>query len=101
MPRVGVLAERGFRSLYVARGLSLLGDGVAPVALAFAVLEIEGSATALGLVLAAQTAPRVGLMLVGGVVGDRFSRRGIMLASDLVRFVTQGLAAALLITGRA
>ena len=96
-----VLQERSFRSLFFARALSLLGDGIVPVALAFAVLGIDRSATALGIVLAAQSVPRVALMLVGGVFGDRLPRRTVMLVSDLVRFVSQGAVATLLITHRA
>ncbi|MDQ5820990.1 MAG: MFS transporter [Actinomycetota bacterium] len=99
--RLGVLEEPTFRSLYFARALSLLGDGVVPVALAFAVLSVERSASALGIVLAASAIPRVGLILVGGVVGDRVSRRNVMLATDLVRFGSQATTAFLLISGNA
>jgi hypothetical protein len=49
------------------------------------VLELSGSASSLGLVLAAQGVPLAALALVGGVVGDRVSRQRVMLASDLVR----------------
>jgi MFS family permease len=101
LPDVGILRERRFRSLYFARTFSMLGDGIVPVALAFAVLEVERSATALGLVLAAQAATRVGFILVGGVVGDRLPRRLVMVTSDLVRFGTQAATAALLITQHA
>lgn len=99
--RLGVLHERTFRSLYFARALSLLGDGVVPLALAFAVLSLDRSATALGVVLTASAIPRVGLLLVGGVVGDRVSRRNVMLATDLLRFGSQASAAFLLISGHA
>jgi hypothetical protein len=69
------------------------------VALAFAVLELSGSASSLGLVLAAQALPLAAFALVGGVVGDRLSRQRVMLASDLVRALTQAVMAALLIAG--
>jgi MFS family permease len=46
------------------------------------VLELSGSASSLGLVLAAQGVPLAALALVGGVVGDRVSRQRVMLASD-------------------
>ena len=98
---LGVLSERRFRSFYLARALSLLGDGVVPVALVFAVLSIEGSATSVGIVLAAQTVPRVALILLGGIAGDRLPRRRLMMVSDLLRFATQGCAAFLLISGHA
>ena len=71
------------------------------VALAFAVLEIGGSASSVGLVLAAGTLPLVASVLVGGVVADRISRRTVMVAADLVRVATQGAMAALLIAGAA
>jgi MFS family permease len=72
-----------------------------PVALAFAVLDVTGSASALGLVLVARTLPMAGLMLVGGVWGDRMTRSRLMVASHLVRAVSQGLLAGLLVTGEA
>lgn len=98
---LGVLRERPFRLVYGAQVASLLGDGITPVALAFAVLDLTGSATDLGLVLAARTLPMVGCLLAGGVVADRVSRRRVMIAADLVRFVGQGLLGVLLVTGSA
>jgi predicted MFS family arabinose efflux permease len=97
----GVPAQRAFRLLFAAQSISSLGDRLVPVALAFAVLDLTGSATALGAVLAAQTIPLVAFVLFGGVWADRLSRRRVMLASDLVRAVSQGSSAALLLTGRA
>ena len=79
----------------------MFGDRMVSVALAFAVLEVDSSPTAVGLVLAARTLPLVGTLLFGGVVADRVSRRAIMVVSDLVRLVTQGLLAALVIAGSA
>jgi MFS family permease len=97
----GPLEEPQFRNYFFARGFSLLGDTIVPVALAFAVLSIERSASALGLVLAAYTVPRVVLILVGGVWADRLPRNLVMVASDLLRFASQATAAALLISGEA
>jgi MFS family permease len=57
---------------------------MAPVAITFAVLA-HGSASDVGYVLAAGTVPLVILLLVGGVVGDRISRRKLMLQSDALR----------------
>jgi MFS family permease len=57
---------------------------MAPVAIAFAVLA-HGSASDVGYVLAAGTVPLVMLLLAGGVVGDRISRRKLMLQSDALR----------------
>ncbi len=95
----GIPAQRAFRLLFAAQSISSLGDRLVPVALAFAVLNLTGSATSLGLVLAAQTIPLVLFVLVGGVWADRLPRRLVMASSDLVRAASQGLCAALLLTG--
>src|SRR5688572_5616839 len=95
------LRERSFRLLFLAQATSLLGDGMVSVALAFAVLELTGSAADLGIVLAARTAPLVVFLLVGGVWADRLPRRRVMLVADLVRLVTGGAMAALVIAGSA
>jgi MFS family permease len=97
----GPLEEPQFRNYFFARAFSMLGDSIVPVALAFAVLAIERSASALGLVLAAYSVPRVLLILVGGVWADRLPRNLVMVATDLLRFASQGTAAALLISGEA
>lgn len=94
-------ASRDFRLLFAGQATSLLGDGIVPVAVAFAVLDLTGSATALGLVLAAGSIPTVLLVLVGGVAADRLSRRWVMQISDVVRAATQGTIAVLLLTGTA
>ncbi len=96
-----MLRERGFRRLFLARASSLLGDGLVGVALTFAVLEVDGSPAALGIVLAARTIPFAALLLVGGVVADRLPRQRIMVAADLLRAFAQGLTAILLISGSA
>jgi len=98
---LGALRERQFRLLFSGQAVSALGDRVVPVALAFAVLDLTGSVSDLGLVLAAQTVPMVAFVLVGGVWADRLPRQRVMLASDVVRGVAQGLTAALLLTGTA
>lgn len=79
----------------------MFGDRMVAIALAFAVLELGGSATAVGIVLAARTLPMVACLLLGGVVADRVSRRAVMVAADLVRLASQGLLAVLLISGGA
>jgi MFS family permease len=92
------LEERRFRLLWLGRVSSGVGDAVVPVALAFAVLSINRSATALGAVLAAFTVARVAFTLVGGVVADRLPRRAVMLATDLIRAAVEAFTAAMLIT---
>jgi MFS family permease len=91
--------EPQFARLFVGQSLSVLGDRVSFVAAPFAVLSIGGSATDIGLVAAAGLLPMLLFTLVGGGWADRLPRRRIMLVSDVVRFATQGMTAALLLTG--
>ena len=97
----GVLEEREFRLLWLGQATSALGSSLVPVALAFAVIDLTGSASALGLVLSAALVSRIVLLLVGGVVADRLPREDVMLAADLLRTASQGVVAVLLITGNA
>jgi predicted MFS family arabinose efflux permease len=96
---IAVLGERDYRQLFAGRTISLIGDGMAPVALAFAILGLTGSATDLGIVLAAHSLLITALILAGGVFADRVSPRLAMVRADLVRMVAMGLIAALLIAG--
>lgn len=98
---LAVLRHPGLRLLLGAQAVSVLGDRMMTVALPFAVLEVGGSATEVGLVLAASVAPLVLGVLVGGAVGDRSSRRAVMIAADLVRLASQAAMAVLLLTGAA
>ena len=97
--RLGVLRLRDFRLLLLGKAVSVLGDRMVSVALAFAVLELGGSPASVGLVLAAANLPMVASVLAGGVVADRLSRRSVMVAADLLRVATQGSMAALLLAG--
>src|SRR5680860_1029185 len=65
------LREPNFRWYYAARVASMVGSMMVSVALAFAVLEITDSASALGLVLAAHTIPMVLFLLFGGVIAEQ------------------------------
>ena len=94
-----MLREPNYRRLFLGRTTSLVGDGLAPVAIAFAVLELTGSATDLGIVLAANSLAVTTLVLVGGVWADRLSPRVAMIGADVVRAVSMGIFAALLIAG--
>ncbi len=97
--RRSVLAERDYRLFVLGYSASLAGSAMVPVALTFAVLN-EGHGTAdVGYVLAAETVPLVALLLVGGVIADRFGRRATMLAADAGCLVSEGLLAVLLLTG--
>jgi len=96
-----VLRERNFRLLWLGQATSAFGSSLVPVALAFAVIDLTGSPSALGLVLSAGLVSRVCLLLLGGVVADRLPRQHVMIASDALRATTQGVVALLLLTGTA
>jgi MFS family permease len=96
----GPLAERRFQLLWSGQSVSQVGNAVVPVALALAVVDATGSATDLGLVLAATAIPRLVLLLVGGVIADRFPRNRVMLGADLVNLVAQGLIGLELLSGQ-
>ena len=68
------LRARNFRLLFFGRAVSFAGSAMAPVALAFAVLELGRQATDLGLVLSLAILPQVFFLLVGGVIADRVPR---------------------------
>lgn len=89
---VAVLRSGDFGRLFAARSISTLGSAIAPVALAFAILDLPGaSASTLGLVLAARVVPQIIFILLGGVVADRFPRNRVMVSADLMAGVA-GLA---------
>ncbi|MFL6136529.1 MAG: MFS transporter [Frankiaceae bacterium] len=98
----GVLRVRSVRLLLSARAVSLLGNGMAPVALAFAILDMpNGSASALGLVLTARLLAQVVFVLFGGVLADRLPRNRVMVAADLAAGTTQAVVGLLVISGTA
>ncbi|MFE7563807.1 MFS transporter [Kitasatospora sp. NPDC057500] len=99
--RLAVLGERDFRWFFIGYATSLLGSSMAPVAVAFAVLDGGGGGTDLGWVMAARILPIVLVMVAGGVVADRLGSRRVMLAADVLRCGVQGAFAALLATGHA
>jgi predicted MFS family arabinose efflux permease len=74
---------------------------VAPIALAFAVLDLTGSKTDLGIVLAANWVPQLFLVLFGGVFADRLPRHLVMVGSNAISAAAQAAIAALLLTGTA
>src|SRR5919204_6157518 len=100
MWRVSILRDREFLRFFGAQAVSMFGDRMVGVALAFAVLQVGGSATQVGTVLAMRALPLVACLLVGGVVADRTSRRAVLVSADVVRLGSQGALAAWLILGR-
>jgi MFS family permease len=96
---VGLLRHRNYRLLVSGSTVSSLGNSIAPVALAFAVLDLGGSAAELGLVVAAYALAEVVTVLFGGVLGDRLPRQVMMQGASAAAFLTQGVVAVALIGG--
>jgi DHA2 family methylenomycin A resistance protein-like MFS transporter len=92
---LGALRERQFRLLWAGQTFSNLGSALVPIALAFAVLDLTGSATDLGLVLLASRLPQVLLVVAGGLVGLRWRPRRPLLAAVLVVLALAPLVAGL------
>ncbi|MBO0841905.1 MAG: MFS transporter [Nocardioides sp.] len=90
-----------FRWFFAARSVNLIGNFMAPVALAFAVLKVSDSHIALGAVLAARSIPVIVFLLIGGVIADRLGRARTLFASNLVSGLSQATVAVLLLTGTA
>jgi MFS family permease len=87
-PRLAMLAPlrgRDFRLLWTGMMVSLLGDGVFYVAIAWQVYQLSDAPTALAVVGLAMSLSQVVLLLLGGVTSDRLDRRRVMLAADLLR----------------
>ena len=93
------LREPGFRRLVTGTAVSRFGNGLAGVALAFAVLDLTGSITQLGLVVAARSITNVALLLVGGVLADRLPR-GLLLSGSSVLSGAAQLGAAAIVAAR-
>ncbi|MGH3828124.1 MAG: MFS transporter [Pseudonocardiaceae bacterium] len=93
------LASVDFRWFVTGQTVSLLGSSMAPVALAFAVLDASGSTSQLGVVLVAGMVPLLVFLLVGGATADRFARRTVLVYANLGSALTQGAVAALLLSG--
>ena len=96
-----VLRHRDFRFLFLGQSASAIGDQVVIVALALYITQRTGSPTDLGLVLAAQSLPLIGLVLFGGVWADRLPRHRIMTAADYARALLHGVLAASIVLGGA
>ncbi|MGY4769367.1 MFS transporter [Kribbella sp. CWNU-51] len=98
---LAVLRHRDVRIFVSARFVSLLGSAIAPIALVFAVLDVSDKAGAVGTVLAARSIPNIVFLLAGGVISDRLPRNLVLVVANTVSGLTQGLAAALVLSGHA
>jgi MFS family permease len=81
-----LLRNASFRRLWIGQGASFVGDAVATIALVVLVVQIAGSASAVGGLLVARLLPTLASPLAG-VLADRLDRRAVLVTSDLARAV--------------
>ena len=93
------LRHASYRWLLSGVAVNSLGNGIAPVALAFAVLDLGGDASDLGVVVGLYALADVAAVVFGGVLGDRLPRTVMMQGSSALAAVAQGLVAASLVGG--
>ncbi len=96
---LSALRHENFRWFWIAGTVNTSGSMMAGVALAFAVLSITDSSSALGVVLAAETIPLVLFLLFGGVIADRLPLTLVVRAGMVVLGLSQAAIATLVITG--
>jgi hypothetical protein len=84
------LAVRDFAFLWTGMTVSMIGDGIYLVAIAWQVLSIENRPGALALVGIAWSLPQVLLVIASGALSDRLERRHLMIAGDAIRFAAIG-----------
>jgi len=94
------LRIRDFRLLWTGMTVSLFGDGIFLVALAWQVYQLSNAPTALAVVGVAMSVPHVLLLVLGGVVSDRLDRRRVMVTADAVRGVAVAAVGVLSLSGR-
>lgn len=90
-----------FRRFAAANLISATGSAMAPLALAYAVIEQGGGAGSLGVVLATNTVPTIVFLLAGGLFADRLSRSLLLFAGNLLAAGAQGALAVTVATGHA
>src|SRR3954468_17085171 len=92
------LRYRDFRVLWAGMTVSLVGDGVFLIAIAWETYALWNAPIALSIVGIGMTVPTIAFLLVGGVVSDRHDRRRVMACADGLRAVAVGVLAVLVVT---
>ena len=93
------LRHRDFRVLWAGMAVSLLGDGIFLIAVAWEAYSLWNAPVALALVGIGMTVPTILFLVPGGVVSDRLDRRAVMFAADAVRAGVVAVLALLALTG--
>jgi predicted MFS family arabinose efflux permease len=94
------LKVRDFRLLFTGQMVSTIGDMFYAVALPWLMLNSGHTPQELGIVLAAYGVPRVGTLLLGGLLSDWLRPRRVMLLADIMRAVLIGVLVVLVLSGR-
>jgi MFS family permease len=95
------LSYPAYRRLTTGRTVTTLGNAIAPLALAFAVLDLTGSAIDLGLVVGARSLANVAFLVLGGVLADRLPRQWLLIGASVAAGLSQATVATLVVTGAA
>jgi len=98
---VALLRQPDFARLFAAYLITHSGSAMAPIALAFGVLELTGSTSRAAYVVAAPVVAQIVILLIGGAIADRSSRQRILVRADFVAALSQGTVATLFLTGTA
>ncbi|XVU25603.1 MFS transporter [Actinoplanes sp. CA-054009] len=101
MSALAPLRHGPFRLLIAGRTINALGNSFATLALAFAVLDLTGSTSDLGLVVGIRTLVNVIFLLFGGVLADRMPKQVLMVGSSLAAALSQGIVAFLVLSDMA
>jgi MFS family permease len=96
---ISPLRHRDFRVLWAGMAVSLLGDGIFLIAIAWESYALWNAPAALSIVGIGMAVPTVLFLLAGGIVSDRHDRRLVMMWSDGVRALVVAVLAALVLTG--
>jgi MFS family permease len=100
--RLGPLVERDYRLFFSATTVTTLGDAVAGIALAFAILDLtHNSARDVGIVLATRQGANAAMVLLGGVIADRVARNRVLVGASIVQGAAQAATAGVVLTGHA
>ena len=87
--------------IFIAYMVTFMGTAMAPIAMAFGVLDLTGSTKDASIVIAAPIVATLVILLFGGTVADRGSRQKIIVAAELVAMVIQFGIAYLFLSGNA
>ena len=96
-----LLRDPNFAKLFTAYLITYTGSAMAPIAIAFGVLDLTGSTRESSFVLASPVVAQIIIIMIGGAIADRTSRQKVMVTADFIAALSQGTVAALFLTGTA